>query len=432
MRFSLFRGILLLAVGIFLSSFGNAQEKSPPTGDTLSLILRDAEQEFLTQNFELLAARYNVSAAEAAIIQARLWDNPTLSVDQGAYNKVTKKWFDISPGGQTAASLEQVIVLGGKRGKRIDIETINTQISQYQFYDLIRTLRHELRTSFFSLHFLRQSLSVYDMEIESLKKLIEAYTIQYKNGNIPFKELARLQALQFSLENERLELLKDASEKQSALVLLTGDTLSRPIQPVVDANALRGMDVNGLEYARLIDSALVHRHDVRMKAAQVELHEADLALQKALRIPDVTLGANWDRSGSYVQDYNSISLKVDIPIFNLNQGNIESAEYRIRESKQLLKHAELDLKNDVSRSLMQLQEVDRLYKSTSEEFGPAYARLIDGIARGYQTRAISLLEFIDFYETYKNSQIEFYRLQNKRIEALEDLNLATGKIWFNY
>ncbi len=44
--------------------------------------------------------------------------------------------------------------------------------------------------------------------------------IEYKNGNVPFKELARLQALQFNLENEKIDVLKNVTEKQSNLILL--------------------------------------------------------------------------------------------------------------------------------------------------------------------------------------------------------------------
>ena len=49
-----------------------------------------------------------------------------------------------------------------------------------------------------------------------------------------------------------------------------------------------------------------------------------------------------------------------------------------------------------------------------------------GSYSAYQNRTISLLEFIDYIETYKNSKTEFYRLQNNRIDAVEDLNMATG------
>src|SRR4029079_9682603 len=98
---------------------------------------------------------------------------------------------------------------------------INSQISLFQFYDLVRTLRYELRSSFYGIYFLDDAIRVYDKELASLKTLIDVYTSQYNKGNIAFKELARLQALQFSLQNERLDVVKQLTEKQSNLSLLT-------------------------------------------------------------------------------------------------------------------------------------------------------------------------------------------------------------------
>jgi cobalt-zinc-cadmium efflux system outer membrane protein len=398
------------------------------TRDTVSITLADAENLFLHKNFLLLAAKYQVSASDAAIVQAKLYPNPAISIDQGAYNPDNKKWFDLSKSGETAVSLQQVILLAGKRNKQVSISKINSQISLYQFYDLIRTLRYELRSSFYGLYFLQQPVAVYDKEIESLRSLIDVYTNQYNKGNIAFKELARLQALEFSLQNERLDLLKQLTEKQFNLVLVTGDTLSRPINPVIDPEFFDQVDLSKISYTQLVDSALMNRYDLRGANAQVQLNQANLIYQKSLRIPDLTLGINYDKAGSYIRNYNSISLGIGLPFWNRNQGNISVAQYQIEESKQLQSQAELQVRNDISKAYTQLLETDKLYKTTSSQFTGDYEKLLDGITKSYQNHTISMLEFIDYYETYKNSKLEFNHLQSNRLDALENLNLATGTI----
>src|SRR5215831_13675306 len=87
--------VILLLVG---SVRGRAQ-------DTLRVTLDEAEKQFLQYNFLLLAAKYQVSVADAAIIQAKLYPNPNFLIEQGAYNPETKKWFDLSSTGQTALAL---------------------------------------------------------------------------------------------------------------------------------------------------------------------------------------------------------------------------------------------------------------------------------------------------------------------------------------
>ena len=92
--------------------------------------------------------------------------------------------------------------------------------------------------------------------------------------------------------------------------------------------------------------------------------------------------------------------------------------------------AELQVRNDISNAYRQLLETDKLYKTASLQFTSDYEKLLDGITKGYQNHTISLLEFIDYYETYKNSKLELNHLQNNRLDALENLNLATGTTIF--
>ena len=47
-------------------------------------------------------------------------------------------------------------------------------------------------------------------------------------------------------------------------------------------------------------------------------------------------------------------------------------------------------------------------------------------AESYTKREISLLEFIDLYESYKDSRLQFLQLENDRINAIEDLNYQVG------
>lgn len=418
------RIILLLFSAFFI--LNKVEPQINLTADTVSFSLKDAENLFLKNNFDLLAARYQINEADAALIQAKLWDNPNLNFEQGAYNNDTKKWFNISQAGESAVNLQQLIYLAGKRNKRINIEKISSQIARYQFYDLMRTLRYELRTSFFELYFLQQSLAVYDRELTALKTLVDAYTAEYQKGNVPFKELARLQALQFNIGNEKIEVLKNQTEKQSNLILLTGDSLSRPIKPVISVSAFDDINPSSFNLVQLLDTGLTNRYDLKIAEAQIQSEQTNLSLQKAMRIPDMTIGARYDKAGSYIHNYNSLSIGFDLPLWNRNQGNIKIAENKIEENRALKSQKELEVKSDITKAFVQFIETDKFYKSSIQKFDSNYDKLFDGITSAYKNHTISLLEFIDYYETYKNSKNENYHLQNNRLDAIESLSLATG------
>ncbi len=422
---------LLILIFTFFYISANLIAQKKVAEDTVSLSLKDAENLFLKNNFDLLAAKYQISEAEASVLQAKLWDNPNLSIDKEAYNSPSKKWFNVPGTGEFAISFQQLIYLAGKKNKRINIEKVNSQVAHYQFYDLMRTLHYELRTSFFDLYFLQQSLSIFDLELTALKSLIDAYSKEYQKGNVPFKELARLQALQFSLENEKLGVLKSLTEKQSNIVLLTGDSLMRNVKPVVDISMYDSLNFSSLNLDKLLDLGLTNRYDLKISDTQIQTELLNLSLQRAMRIPDVTIGANYDRAGSYIPNYNSISLGFDLPIWNRNQGNIKIAENRIEETKVLRNQKELEVKSDVGKAFTQFLEFDKLYKESMQKFDSSYDKLFDGITSAYKNHTISLLEFIDYYETYKDSKNEYFQLQNSRLDAIENLNFATGTTVIN-
>ncbi|WP_315816688.1 TolC family protein [Paraflavitalea speifideaquila] len=75
----LFRHCMVVVVVFLTGVASNAQ-------DTLRITLQDAEQLFIQNNLVLLAAKYDVHIAQAQLIQAKLYNNPTLSVSGNLYN----------------------------------------------------------------------------------------------------------------------------------------------------------------------------------------------------------------------------------------------------------------------------------------------------------------------------------------------------------
>src|SRR6476469_9204880 len=99
----------------FLLLTGSARADTAPAPDTTRLSLPDAELRFVQNNLALLAQRYSVTAAEAQIVQARLWDNPTVSIEQNTYNPQTSKVLDVTRTGNTALQVQQLFALAGRR-----------------------------------------------------------------------------------------------------------------------------------------------------------------------------------------------------------------------------------------------------------------------------------------------------------------------------
>ncbi len=159
--------------------------------DTLHLKLSDAEQLFLKNNLTLLAQKYNVDAVKVQIVQAKLFQNPSVSIGQGIYNQYTNKYFDVTKTGESSIEVDKEIHLAGQRNKNVKVATYTYQKSEYGFYDLIRTLKYTLRTDFFDLYFLLQSDKVYGDEIKALQDLTVVYNIELPKGFVSRDEQLR-------------------------------------------------------------------------------------------------------------------------------------------------------------------------------------------------------------------------------------------------
>ena len=134
----MFKKWLPLFIGFCsLSAFALAQ----PAMDTLRLPLQSAEKMFLDSNLQLLAQRYNIDANQALVIQARLWPNPNFQVGHTLYSGALRQFFPTGANDETTLGLSQLILLAGKRNKQIKLAQANVQLSQYQFFDLLRTLK---------------------------------------------------------------------------------------------------------------------------------------------------------------------------------------------------------------------------------------------------------------------------------------------------
>jgi cobalt-zinc-cadmium efflux system outer membrane protein len=419
------RHAILMMLWMSSSWLVSARQQSTPP-DTLVLSVTRADETFLRNNLQILAAKYSIEASKAAVLQARLWNNPNISIEQNIYNQETGRYFDFTKNGNTEVQIQQLFLLAGKRSKQIQLADVNSQMAEQTFYDLLRSLKTELHTDMYDLYFLQESLRFYDQSISSVRKTVEAMELVYEKRSILLSELLRLKSLLFSLENERLGLINRTDEIQARLHVLLGIHSGVHCQLQIDRSRLDSLSLDTLPQHAVLDAALVNRPDLKNAESTVALEETNLALQKALGIPDVTVGGRWSRAGGYVPDYFGLTVSVDLPLFNRNQGNIAVSERTIQAEKALRNNVRQHVEKEVFVAYNKAMETDKLFKSLDKKFVGEYRILIDGMIANYEKRNISIVEFADFYESFRTSMLQLNQLQSDRIDAFENINFVAG------
>lgn len=418
--------VILLSLLLQVFAFTSGAENQ-----LVKLNLQEAGQRFSTCNLELIAERYNIDMAEAEVIQARLFENPVISLEQNVYNRLNGKYFDMGREGEAVVEVEQLIYIAGQRNKRVRVEKLNKEMAVYQFEEVLRTLRSELNTKFIELYYTEKSLSVYDKEIDYLQRLLEVMKEQNEKGNISLLEKSRIQALLLSLQQERNETSNRVISLQGDMKLLLGLNATEVFEPVFDEMVLKQVDIASIPFIEL-NNRLAERPDIKMARTNIQVSRANVSLQKSLAFPEVSLKGAYDRAGNFCNNYFAIGLSVSVPIFNRNQGNIKSARLSVLQNTNREELARKQAENELFTSYARLEKAVKLYNTSNYELERDFEKIIDGVNSNYSKRNISLLEFIDYYQAYKETCLQLYQTQKDVFLAMEDINTVTGSDVFNY
>ncbi|MDN3658407.1 TolC family protein [Ferruginibacter paludis] len=398
----------------------NAQTKV----DTLSLSFPAAEKIFLQNNLSLLAARYNVDVNKALIKQAKLWDNPVLTTDQNIYDG---KFFQHNAtAGQVYVQVMQLVRTAGKRNKAAQLAADNTTISQEQFDDLLRTLRYTLHNDLLEVSHLLKIKKVYTGEIDEVNKLSKGMDLLLQAGNVSVKDNLRIKALLFSLQNELVTTDAQLINIESEVKLLLNNNEQKFIAPYFDYKFGDLTTVAIPDTSALLQQAIANRPDARLAQTALALQNHNLIYQKALAKPDISIGTEYDQRSSYANNYVGLAVSLPLNIFNKNQGNIAAAKFSIQQQQAVTDLTTERIKNEISNAASKFTFYQSVNNRQQLNFSQQYDTLFTNMLQSYQQRQLSLLEFIDFMDAYKDTKLKLLEQHNGLVHAAADLNYTVG------
>lgn len=405
---------------IVISSFMAAQQ---------NMSLLDCEEAFQKNNFQLLAEQYNINMADADILQAKIWELPQLSGQINGYNPEGRKVFDI--GHAKGAQVTQLIYIGGKKKNEIAFAKSSKELAQIQFSQLLVELRTQLHTTYYNLYYEKLKLENTNKQLGYMKELLNAYKVQSAKGNVSLKDEVRLQSIVIQLNNDKVEINKNILEVEQTLKVLTGVT--EDIEPQLsdsEATGILAAQPFGDE-EELKKKALENNADYRYNLKLIDNSKLYAQWQKSLNIPDLNVGAAWDQNGGTFKNEVNVLVGIPLPLWKSNQGNVEKAGYAIQQNQRNADYQKLNLETKV-------QSAFRTWKTQYEQFSEIKATdlnnmdlVYNGMLKNFRSGNVSLIEFTDFMESYRQTALQIYDMKNDIIESAEKLNqLVQTKIFY--
>lgn len=391
--------------------------------------LENLEAAFLQKNYELIASKYNIDKVDAEIVQEKLWSNPTLSISEvnlwKTYN-VEQQPYLIGKYGknqQVAVELDQLIETAGKRKKRVAIKQLEKNNALFDYEELMRELKKELRQSYFSLAKINEQKNQLQNSIDLFSQMNIQYKRQADLKNVPKADFYRLQTELISLQKDKVSLDKDESELLTKLRILTQnpELKTEDIDFSIFNTISKPIPLNVKELAK------EQNIELKRQANEISLAEKQLVLEKAQRVPDLTFQVNYDRGGNIMRDFVGVGVSMDLPILNTNKGNIKSAQLSVDQQKISKDGLTYELDNSIDGIQNQLSQLENMLNQWKDLDKDEQLKMIENYKKHLQNKQVTLLEFIDFSQAYRESQESYLEILEEYQNTFEELNYIVGQ-----
>jgi outer membrane protein, heavy metal efflux system len=404
---------------------GATAEESRP--DTLTLSLAQAETRFIEENLGLIAARIQLDIADAEIRQARLWENPEVSIEHQIINRNGSGPIGFTSSDNTVFEIEQTIFTSGKRTRNIRLRELEKMEVTHAFDVLLRSIRRDLRETWFDFERLSASTALFDEQINGLRRMLTVFESQAEEGNIARLEVIRLRGLLLELQDERNGLLNDLDEAERSLQIL----LNLPGVPLRPEPSQRSYNANLTaslpDLQELAEMALEYRSDLQQSRAAMAVSRQQVRVEQAAARPDVSLGLVYDRLDGPVDNYWGMLISFDVPLFNRNQGAVRAARHELRQHELSLQQHQDAVIAEVSGARGKLLRAEGLQAELRTDDLDDFSEILQMLLRAYRNGELSLVAFIDYYESFREGVLRQLSVQNDWLNAIEELNYTVGR-----
>ncbi len=418
---------LLLAVLITPHAFGQASSPAVPslhepgvaasgvvsgTAATRGLTLDVAVQTALRQNPQLRAAELEVQASAGGIRQAGALPNPTLGVEQEDTRRDTRS---------TTIQLSQLLELGGKRAAREQLARRNRDLAENELVSRLAEIKANTTQAFFDALIAQERVRVAEESVRIASGGTAAAGRRVTAGKVSPTEETRARVAE---ANARIELRQAQAERLASLHALT----ALMAVPDGSVNQVDGR-AEALPALPAADS-LVQRMEMSpvLRRAQLEVQRAQAAydLERARRVPDVTLSVGSKRSQELGRNQPVIGISIPLPVFDANQGAQLEALRRRDAAQAMAQDEALRLRSGVLQAADQLQARSSEVQMLQQEVLPGAQSAYEAASRGFELGKFGFLDVLDAQRTWLQARAQYLNALAQAHRASAELERRLG------
>lgn len=414
-HFSLGMVVLLLHTAFpAAQALGQPTNLSDPGADPVQadasarpLTLAQAIELALATNPALRSATRSIGIADGAVQQAGSHPNPALSLLMEGTGRDTRT---------ETAQISQLIELGGKRAARIAVAEEERKL----VLDDVNVKRADLRADVIAVYMealtAQERVALAQASVDLARRATEVTSRRVKAGKLSPVELTRSNIAAAAAALELTQANADLAVARRRLASLWASTrpLDRPLQ-APDAALARLPAWEALE--RRLDGA----PQLRRARSAIAGREAQLALQRAQRIPDLTLTLGSKREPDSGRSQAVVGLSVPLPLFDRNQGNLLSALRRADQARDDFEAERLRMGQALLDAYQRASAAATQTTTLHDQVLPAARSAYDAAVTGFELGKFGFTDVLDAQRTLFQARTQYLRALADQYRSIADI-----------
>jgi cobalt-zinc-cadmium efflux system outer membrane protein len=402
--------LFLLVAAHGVCAFGSQPQES---GEPISLARALALT--LERSPQLAAFSWDIRAAEARILQAKLLPNPEISWDGEDFTRAGVQSATESM--QNTLVLSQLIELGGKRNSRVWEAQFDRRAAEWDYQVKRLEVLKSTTLAFIDVLSGQRKVQLAEENVQLTERGIPLTQKRVEAGKASNVELIRTNT---EVATARIELTEARHDLEAARVNLAAQWGAKKATfSSVSGNLEQLRSVPSLESLK---AKLQTNPELAKWTTERQRREATLNAARAEAHPDLTVNAGPRLLGASHADMSLVAgFSIPLPLWNRNQGKIAEAEANVAKTSDEKAAAEADANAELNEAYQTLQRAAEEVRMLRETVLPGAKSAVDQISEGYTTGRFSQLDVLDAQRSYIETRTQYVR-------ALSDFQKAAAQI----
>ncbi|WP_049006588.1 TolC family protein, partial [Burkholderia cenocepacia] len=388
-----------------------------PPSDALpasSLTLADALAVAARNNPALRGARADVDASAGALMQAGARPNPEVSFLQEGFSRAERT---------STALINQTIELGGKRRARLDVASYGRESASASLDEQGAVVRADVIAAFYGLLAAQRQLQVTEESAAIAARSADLAARRAQAGKVSPVEATKAQVAAAGVQIEVVTARGRVDVAREKLNAVMGEARNDPLAVLGDLEAVPSVEPLSALTARLDDAPLA-----RIARAEMLRSNAAVSLERARRIPDVTVSAGVKRvtTGGVPDNQAVVGVSIPIPLFNTNKGALLEATHKAERANADLDRERTRLRLELTQAYANFEAAEQEAQRLKSDILPAARVALDAMSRGYELGKFSFLDVLDAQRTLFQGQSQYVRALAGAHAARADIGRLVG------